>query len=251
VPEPTPLPYLVNATAAADTLYWPDGYTVNAEITGVNAARYTIEYTGLAAANAATCAAINAAVVKYIINVQTTAATTTWTNAGTGNGWLVDATANNATWAIYDAAIVGPHTPPRYTVPARPRTPQEVEADRVRIAAVREAEDTARARAEELLNRYLREDQRATLKERGWFQVEARSGTRYRIYRGRSHNVKVLDAQDREVASLCAHPQAVVPDADCMLSQKLMLELSEDRFLSIANRRELMSNVMGGRRIAA
>lgn len=115
------------------------------------------------------------------------------------------------------------------------------EADRARIQMEREAKDTARARAEALLSRHLREDQRKTLREHGWIQVTAKSsGNRYRIYRGRSHNVRLLDAHDREVASLCAHPTMVVPEADCMLSQMLMLELTEDRFLAMANRKDLL-----------
>jgi hypothetical protein len=179
-----------------------------------------------------------------VIPITITAAAATYTvtsNDAAALYWGCSANAATVTWT--DA-----HT---YTVPARVLTPAEVEAERVRIAAVKEAEDTARGRAEDLLNRYLREDQRATLKERGWFLVEGKSGARYRIYRGRSHNVKLLDAGDREVASLCAHPQMVVPEADTMLSQKLMLELAEDRFLAIANKRHLVSGIREARRIAA
>lgn len=186
---------------------------------------------------------LEAAYFAYL-DPATNASSTGWTGVATNAtpGWW-DATATavvtaNSNW---------------YTHPAVQAllTPAEQEAQRVRIAAVKEAEDTARARAEVLLDRYLRDDQRVTLREKGWFLVEAKSGARYRIYRGRSHNVKLLDSRDREVASLCAHPRDVVPEADCMLSQKLMLELAEDKFLAIANKRHLMSNIMPERRLAA
>ena len=127
-----------------------------------------------------------------------------------------------------------------YIIPTTPPTPEQIEATRVRLEIEREAKDTARARAEALLNRHLSENQRKTLKEHGWVLVTARStGNRYRVYRGRSHNVKKLDAHDREVQSLCAHPTMLVPEADCMLSQMLMLELMEDRFLTLANKRDI------------
>jgi hypothetical protein len=177
---------------------------------------------------------INAAASSYIITASNNAASA-WIDAS--------GSAATVTWTGASAAM---YTHDSILVPV-PQTPAQREAERVRIAAVREAEDTARARAEELLDRYLTLEQRVTLRERNWFLVVSRSGTRYRIYRGRSHNVKLLDAADREVASLCAHPQMVVPEADCMLSQKLMLELAEDRFLAIANKRHLMSD----RRMAA
>jgi len=201
-----------------------------------------------------TATAANDTIIRYIIQVQAAQnVTTAWANAGTGNGWAVEATGVDGWWPptattnVAAVAVTVVHgNPDQYVWAPRILTPAEQEAQRVRIAAVKEAEDTARARAEELLNRYLREDQRVTLQEKGWFLVEAKSGTRYRIYRGRSHNVKLLDTSDREVASLCAHPKMVVPEADTMLSQKLMLELAEDRFLAMANKRHLME-----RRLAA
>lgn len=120
-----------------------------------------------------------------------------------------------------------------------PMTAAQREAEHARIEMERETRDTARARAEALLHRYLREDQRCTLQEHGWILVVSRTGNRYRVYRGRSNNVKLLDTNDREVISYCAHPKMVVPEADCMLSQMLMLELAEDRFLMIANKHSI------------
>lgn len=226
--------------------------TANAATTWTLDIPYTI-YADATTAYTTVSAAANDTIIRYIIQAQNVQnVTTAW---GTGNGWTVDATGGDGWWpptaTTNVAAVAVTGSPDQYVWAPRPMTPAEQEAQRVRIAAVKEAEDTARARAEELLNRYLREDQRGTLREKGWFLVEAKSGTRYRIYRGRSHNVKVLDSRDREVASLCAHPRDVVPEADCMLSQKLMLELAEDRFLAIANRRHLMSNIPESRRLAA
>lgn len=114
--------------------------------------------------------------------------------------------------------------------------PPQTEAEKVRLQIEKDAREMAKSRAEALLNRHIREDQRRTLREHGWIQVVSRKGNRYRVYRGRSHNVKLLDSQDREVMSYCAHPTMQVPEADCMLSQMLMLELAEDRFLALANK---------------
>jgi hypothetical protein len=63
----------------------------------------------------------------------------------------------------------------------------------------------------------------------------SKSGKKYRINRGRSANVDVLDENGKVVRSLCAHPRDGVPDADTMLSQALMLKHDEPGFLRIAN----------------
>jgi len=160
------------------------------------------------------------------------------TNGGTA--WWATSDADDAPngWSFAEAvptvmaALAWVRTPGvQWLAGPGPRTPEEIAA----FEAHRRQEDTARARAEELLLRHLAPEQRAQLQERGCFVVTARSGRRYRIYRGRSHNVKLLDAADREVKSYCAYPRELVPEGDVMLSQKLMLELAEERFLGIAN----------------
>lgn len=101
--------------------------------------------------------------------------------------------------------------------------------------------ETAKTRAEGLLREHLSERQRADLNEKGYFEVCAvnfREGIRryYRIRRGRAGNVALLDGPGgREVKKLCCHPLENVPDADTMLSQKLMLEHNEALFLKLAN----------------
>ncbi len=142
-----------------------------------------------------------------------------------------NAAATTQAWWTGNAALTG-------FAPAAPLTP----AEQARIAAEREAHDTARARAEELLQRHLAPEQRRTLAEHRWFDVVAASGARYRIHRGRSHNVRRLDAGGREVRSYCAYPRMLVPEGDVLLAQKLMLELAEDRFLAVANSHALVAD---------
>lgn len=62
------------------------------------------------------------------------------------------------------------------------------------------------------------------------------AGKWYRIHRGRSGNVALLERKDgREVERYCAHPVASLPDEDTMLAQKLMLQHDRARFLELAN----------------
>ncbi len=89
-------------------------------------------------------------------------------------------------------------------------------------------------RAELLLRSTLSKKQLKELDRRGYFHVvvEAR---RFRITRGRSHNVKEVDAKGRILRSLCAHPIEFVPTPDTMLTQKLLLESKPEDFFKIAN----------------
>jgi hypothetical protein len=100
------------------------------------------------------------------------------------------------------------------------------------IEAVRRA---ASERAESLLTRCLTTAQRGELASVGWFMVVASSGRRYQIRRGRVRNVIEVDFAGKRLRTYCCHPADHVPDADTMLAQKLMLEMSEDEFLRLAN----------------
>lgn len=88
--------------------------------------------------------------------------------------------------------------------------------------------------AEALLRRHLSAGQLGQLQAHGFFDVE-RPGRTYRIHRGRSINIQVLEA-GRTTHRLCFHPGAPMPDADTMLAQKLMLEANEQEALRIAIR---------------
>jgi hypothetical protein len=92
----------------------------------------------------------------------------------------------------------------------------------------------AQKRAEELLRSCLTPQQVEELDQKHHFHLLV--GTRkYRVNRGRTRNIELIDEQGKVVKRLCAHPQDLVPDADTMLAQKLMLETNEQEFLKIAN----------------
>ena len=92
----------------------------------------------------------------------------------------------------------------------------------------------AERRAEALLRSMLTPAQRKEFKRRDYFHVVV-GDWRFRITRGRSHNVKEVDSRSRLLRSFCAHPEEMVPDADTMLSQKLCLETCPEEFLKLAN----------------
>jgi hypothetical protein len=112
----------------------------------------------------------------------------------------------------------------------------EVAAERYRAgrAAAIIVENAAKARAEKLLTEHLTPAQREQLLAHGYFDVLV-SGKTYRINRGFAGNVHLLDGR-KAVSRFCIHPSERVPDADAMLSQKLLLEANEAEFIRIANR---------------
>jgi hypothetical protein len=95
-------------------------------------------------------------------------------------------------------------------------------------------ENEAKERAERLLRSALSTKQLGELDRRGYFHVVV-GERRFRITRGRSHNIKEVDARGRILRSLCAHPVDQVPDPDTMLAQKLWLESKPEEFFKIAN----------------
>jgi hypothetical protein len=110
--------------------------------------------------------------------------------------------------------------------------------ERARIEAESARIEAARARAHALLLSHLTPAQRQTFETNKWFVVEGgRSKTRYRV---RSHacagNIELLDGE-RVTHRLCGHCDHTIPLGDQLLAQKLMLELDEDEFLKLANRR--------------
>jgi hypothetical protein len=104
----------------------------------------------------------------------------------------------------------------------------------------REAEERAKGkaaadkRAEELLRSCLTLQQQEELDRLNHFHLLV-GDRRYRIKRGRTRNIELLDEAGRPIKKLCAHPGEYVPDADTMLAQKLMLETDEEAFLKLAN----------------
>ena len=88
----------------------------------------------------------------------------------------------------------------------------------------------ARLRAEALLWAWLSPAQRGQYRRRGWFEVTAPSGRRYRILRGGVVRV------DPRGSGYCIEATSPVPVADEMLANKLLLETDERRFLATAHR---------------
>lgn len=113
-----------------------------------------------------------------------------------------------------------------------------IEAERAHFKQEEERSAAARARALALLRSHLTPAQRQTFATNKWFVVEGgRSKAKYRI---RSHacagNIEILDGE-RVTHRLCGHCDSSIPLGDQLLAQKLMLELDEDEFLKLANRR--------------
>lgn len=114
------------------------------------------------------------------------------------------------------------------------RERRAAEARRVQAAAERERA-VAEERATQLLVSVLSEEQRRDFAAYGHFFVDAPSGRRYRIDKGRSGNVKVVDKAGQWSESLCIHQQDYVPVPDTMLMQKLLIETAEAEFRAVAN----------------
>lgn len=154
----------------------------------------------------------------------------------------VTLTNNSATWGSWanETPIIYAGST-SYTAPHR-----QTEAERAASLA-RQNEESARhavakslsnAKAEALLRAHLDDNQQGQLIQEDRFLVTTRAGNRYLINRGRSANIDVLDALGQVVHSLCAHPSMLVPDADTMLSQMLMLLHDEPGFLKLANKHQ-------------
>lgn len=135
--------------------------------------------------------------------------------------------------------------------PAEAPVVSDEERERVRLYAeecdarrkaeeeqVRREKRRANRRALVLLLRTLVEEQRRDLKEHGHFYVRGgATGTRYRIRKGRSANIDVLEATGDTRHRLCAHPNVWTPDYDTMAAQALHLTdaANEAEFIRIAN----------------
>lgn len=177
----------------------------------------------------------------WIDRANTTASTST------ANTWLVPTT-QTVPWNIFvsgtDNASVtasgtvwvswnsGTSTAPYTTFapdPWPPPLPDIYEEE------AREHADAER-RAEALLLEHLTPEQRETWDREQYIPVVSHDGARhYRIFRGRARNIRLVDADGKEILTYCAHPVEKVPVADCLLAQKLMLEMAEHEFLRIAN----------------
>ena len=163
---------------------------------------------------------------------------TSWTN----NTW--------ANWSGSTAATTGSYM---VTAPTPERlTPEQRAEQELRVArheAARKVEqrrrELASERAEQLLKTILTEDQWVSWERDKNFELITQSGRRYRIRRGVSHNVQLVE-DDFETESLCAHPAISVwsedggllgkiPAEDVVVAQVLALRTDEEGFRRVAN----------------
>lgn len=96
------------------------------------------------------------------------------------------------------------------------------------------ARKIAGEKAEVLLRSMLTAEQQHDLEHKRCFYLYS-GGKKFRIDRGRTGNVKLVDDKDQVVESYCIHPQSDCPDADTMLAQKLLLETDRETFERVAN----------------
>lgn len=114
----------------------------------------------------------------------------------------------------------------------------EARTPRVEPVAITEAQQ----KAEKVLLAFLSPEQREMYKRHHWFDVRTPRG-RYRLHYGWAGNIAFFGPSDEdcEVCRYCIHPREGtrefrVPEAENLLSQKLMLEFEEHEFIMIANR---------------
>lgn len=115
---------------------------------------------------------------------------------------------------------------------------REEVAERATTAAKERQEASERATA--LLREHLDESQRSSYDLFKEFLVKCQSGKVYRIKKGISGNVNLLNDDGVPIIQFCIHPDVSVPAEDNMLAQKLLLETDEKGFCRIANKTQLV-----------
>lgn len=138
-----------------------------------------------------------------------------------------------------------------YAPQVKQRTPEEQAADQARwreemersrreMAEQDKKRQEIEARAHELLLEFLDEHQKKEYQEKKYFHLEVLDSKtnekkRYRIEKGFAGNVRRVDEQGKILKRYCIHTRERLPDEDCMLTQKLLLETNEEHFLRVAN----------------
>jgi hypothetical protein len=106
------------------------------------------------------------------------------------------------------------------------------------------------ARGLRLLHAWLSRTQLEQFNAKGHFDVVGcGTGRRYRIHYGTQMNVHELDDAGRPKMGWCFVPEGRLVPGDVMLAQKIALETSEIRALSVANNFVPKRNTCGGRLI--
>lgn len=149
-------------------------------------------------------------------------------------------TASNTVWATWANTAGTSYQQPVYQ--QRQPTPEEIAAqeqrDREYLAQAerqRAEQREAEERAERLLDRHLTENQRKTWKKAKVIYLET-ARRRYRIHKGRTGNIRVVDKNDKAIQSWCVHPAEAVPDCDTVLAQILHLQNDEEGLERLANK---------------
>ncbi|OSI60471.1 hypothetical protein BSZ22_31225 [Bradyrhizobium canariense] len=102
-------------------------------------------------------------------------------------------------------------------------------------ALYRSCQEERRKKGLRLLQGWLTPQERLQFDRKGYFEVVGSdTGTRYRIHRGTSANVREVDASGRPGMGWCFVPVGELVEGDVMLVQKIALETSELETLAIA-----------------
>ena len=166
----------------------------------------------------------------------------TWTSWNTQYITTAYGGTSTGTSAYYQPAPEWNHWNSQYQETAEQRAEREErqrETDRenARLTAEWRAQaGAAKERAEALLFSLLTDEQAASYREKGFFEVRGSKGGRWRIRsKGQSGNVDLMPeiGEERE-ASYCGSPPDV-PSADAHLAQMLHLVTDEDSFKRVAN----------------
>lgn len=150
---------------------------------------------------------------------------------------------DNVVWRMWNHGYV-PTQAQVYGFPAvhaalTPEQRAQREAEQALLQQQREAADAerkqAKVNAEKLLLSVLNEDQKRDWVAQGHFCLFV-GDKKYRIKRGRSGNVELLDPRTNEILErYCAHPVQAVPDEDTAVAQMMYLKHDELRFIGLAN----------------
>lgn len=148
--------------------------------------------------------------------------------------YTVAATNYLPTYQVYPTSATYVVTNVYSTFPCEPETPEAMAERLAQMAKWDEEQKVIKARARELLEATLNQEQREQLKKESFFDLETSSGRIYRIKPG--HKVERLDPATKKATSLfCIHPRESVPADDIAVSQKMWLETDEETFLKTAN----------------
>lgn len=160
-----------------------------------------------------------------------TSQTVTYSSNQVWNNWC-QATAATSAQITYNSS---PGPPPA------PLTPEQVEATRLHVERInkqaeeyRKKQAVTRAKARQLLEEVLNEEQRYELAKSGFFHVHTAKGKRtYRLAPG--HSPRLVKSEDGKMYSYCIHTREGFPVDDALAAFKLLLDADEKEFLKIAN----------------